>query len=436
MTPEFLGVVAALLLIFMIAIRIPVAIALFVTGFVGYAGYEGIVRTSVVLSAIPAEMLRGYSLSVVPLFVFMGAIASRSGLSSGLYDAARAMMGSRSRAGLANATIVSCALFGSICGSSVATAATMTPIAIPEMRAAGYSTRLASAAVAAGGTIGILIPPSVILVIYALLVEESVPSLFAAAFIPGILLTLFCIVVVKVMVAFNPSLGGNAAEPLTLSERLRMGAGIWKIGVIFLVSLGGIYLGWFSPTEAAAVGSALALIIAVFFADFSYQKLFEAMDETIRTTAILFLIFMGALMFSRFVALSKLPVHIVDIIQSWGLAPWLILTVIVAIYLVLGCFLDTVAMILVTAPVFLPVVESLGYNAVWFGILIVVVAEMGLITPPLGMNIFVIRAQMPDIDLIEIIRGVLPFLFAHLALVIALVTFPQIANWLPDLLMN
>lgn len=427
------GLAAALLMVLLIALRMPIAIALLIGGFAGYAGYEGFDRALSMTASIPADLLRGYSFSVVPLFVFMGAIAARSGLSDALYNAARAMSRGNSRGSLASATIGACAMFGSICGSSIATAATMTPIAMPEMKKAGYSDRLAAGSVAAGGTIGILIPPSVILVVYAILVEESVAKLFAAALIPGLLLTLFCIVVVRVRVGLSPELAGPPAEPIPPMQRLRMILGAWKIVVIFGISLGGIYLGWFSPTEAAAVGSSLALLIAVAFRTISLRAIGEAVVETISTSAMIFFIFLGALMFSRFVALTKVPETLAAEVAAIGIPAAAVLLVIVLIYLVLGCFLDTVAMILITAPVFLPLVVGAGYDAVWFGVLVVVVAEMGLITPPVGMNIFIIRAQVPDIPLGEVIRGVTPFLLAHAALIVVLIVLPQTAGWLPSL---
>jgi tripartite ATP-independent transporter DctM subunit len=393
-------------------------------------------RAASMLSSVPVELLSGYSLSVVPLFVFMGAVAARAGLSASLYDAARAMSGPRSRGSLASATITACAMFGSICGSSIATAATMTPIAFPEMKRYGYSDRLAAGSIAAGGTIGILIPPSIILVIYALLVQESVPALFAAAFVPGILLTIFCILVIKVIVHIDPSLAGPAAPPMSLAERLQAFVGTWKILVIFGISLGGIYLGWFSPTEAAAVGAALALVIAAGSRRLSWKTLVSAIDETVATSAMLFLIFIGALMFGRFVALTKFPEILAQGVAGWHVPTLILIAVVVLIYLVLGCFLDTVAMILITVPVFLPLVQSVGFDAVWFGILVVIVSEMGLITPPVGMNIFVIRAQRPELPLPVIIKGVLPFLAAQLLLIATIYAFPATVSWLPSLLLK
>ncbi|MCV0394938.1 MAG: TRAP transporter large permease [Rhizobiaceae bacterium] len=436
MSPELIGVGAIVLLVIMIALRVPIAIALIAAGLVGYAGYDSPQRALSMLASVPAEMLRGYSLSVVPLFVLMGAVASRSGLSASLYEAARAFSSARGRGSLASATIGACAMFGAICGSSIATAATMTRIAVPEMRKAGYSDRLAAGSVAAGGTLGILIPPSVILVIYALLVEESVPALFAAAMLPGLILVGFCIVVVKVLVTIDPSLAAPVGRDMPAGERLKALAGTWRIVLIFGLSLGGIYLGWFSPTEAAAVGAAAAVVVATLSRTLTWREFAAAVDETVTTSAMLFLVFLGALMFGRFIALTRVPMVLTDFVTALDLPGEAVIVLVVLFYLVLGCLLDTVAMVLITVPVLLPLVVSVGYDPVWFGILVVVVAEMGLITPPVGMNIFVIKAQMPELALSDMFKGVLPFLAAHAALVTVLVLFPQVTAWLPGLLLG
>jgi tripartite ATP-independent transporter DctM subunit len=428
------GALAFALLVVLMALRLPIAAALTVAGFVGYGLVDSWRTATLMLGSIPGELVRGYSFSVIPLFVLMGTIAARSGMAGELYAAARALERPTSRGSLASATIGACAMFGAICGSSIATAATMTRVAVPEMRRLGYDDGFAAGTVAAGGTLGILIPPSVILIVYALLAEQSVPALFAAGIVPGIVLTLLCVAVAKVLVRRDPSLApplGAAAAP---GSRLRTLLRTWKIATIFAVSLGGIYLGWFSPTEAAAVGAALTALIAFATRTIGLRGFLDALDEAIVTSAMLFFVFLGALMFARFVALTQLPAGLVELIAELALPATLVILILILVYVALGCILETVSMILITVPVFLPLIVSLGYDPVWFGILVVVVAEVGLITPPVGLNIFVIRSQLRDIALTTIFRGVTPYLAAHIILIALLIALPAVALWLPSAL--
>jgi tripartite ATP-independent transporter DctM subunit len=386
-------------------------------------------------SALPSEIISsGYSFSVIPLFILMGAVASRTGLSADLFAVAKAVSRPRARGTLAAATLGACGLFGAICGSSVATAATMGRIAVPEMRAAKYSDELATGSVAAGGTLGILIPPSVILVIYALLAEQSVPVLFAAGMLPGFVLTVLCIIVVKVVVSARPDWGPPVGLSYAPGERLRTVLRAWKVVSIFLFSIGGLYAGWFSPTEAAAVGAGVTMLVGTIDRRLRWRDLVSAVQETTIISAALFFIFLGALMYGRFIALTRMPGELVDFVTSLGLAPQAIALLTVCIYLVLGCFLETVSMMLITVPVFLPLMQSIGYDGVWFGILVVVAAEMGLITPPVGLNLFVIHAQTPDVSIPRIAAGALPFLSAHLVLVLILVYWPGFTAILPELI--
>lgn len=418
-------------LLLLMALRVPIAVSLTVAGFAGYAALDSLTSATFVLSSIPGELVRGYSFTVIPLFVLMGTVASASGMATELYDASRQIARSGASASLASATIGTCAMFGAICGSSIATAATMTRVAIPEMRRAGYSGGFASGTVAAGGTLGILIPPSVILIVYALIAEESVPDLFAAGLIPGLLLAVFCVAVAKLTAYLRPGVAPSIQRGRVVGRRLTAVLKTWKMVLVFGVSLGGIYAGLFSPTEAAAVGAGLTTLIAATTRTLSFRDFVRALDEAILTSAMLFFVFLGALMFARFVALAQLPVAVAGAISALGLPAPLVLLVLVVFYLFLGCVLETVSMILITVPVFLPLVVSLGYDPVWFGVLVVVVAEMGLITPPIGLNIFVIRSQLPEIDLTTIYRGVLPYLAAPVALALLLIFFPDLALWLP-----
>ena len=432
MSNEFIGLLGFLVLLLAILARLPIAIALLLVGFGGYAVMDGWRLALVTLGGIPFDLAHGYSLSVVPLFVLMGAVASRAGMSRELYQASHALFSGRGA--LANATIGACALFGAVCGSSLATAATMARVSVPEMRRFGYSASLAAGAVASGGTLGILIPPSVILVLYAIIAEASVPELFAAGLVPGIVLAVLHVLVVKGWVWLQPAAAPSLDAPMAWRERLRAMLGMWKLAVLFLLTVGGIYLGWFSPTEAAAVGAFGAIVIALATRTLDLRGLWAALDETVRTTAMLFFVMVGAFLFARFVVVTRLPMSLTETVMGWDLPSIAVLLLMVVFYLLLGCFLETVSMILITVPVFLPLIQEMGLSPVWFGILLVVVAEVGLITPPVGLNIFVIRNQLPDIPLTTLFRGVLPFLLADAAMIALLIMAPALALWLPSLL--
>lgn len=431
MSTELIGVLVFGGLLLLMAFRVPIAIALTITGFAGYAAVDGAGSATYVLSSIPGELVRGYSFTVIPLFVLMGTVASSSGMARELFDASRQLARPGASASLASATIGTCAMFGAVCGSSIATAATMTRVTIPEMQRAGYSDGFAAGTVAAGGTLGILIPPSVILIVYALLAEESVPDLFAAALVPGLVLTVLCVVIAKLTARLNPEVAPSARPDGHSGDWLRGALKTWKIVVVFGVSLGGIYAGWFSPTEAAAVGAALTTLITAATRTLSIRDFVRALDDAILTSAMLFFVFLGALMFARFVALTQVPTSFASAVSALDLPAPAVILALAVFYMVLGCVLETVSMILITVPVFLPLLVGLGYDPVWFGVLVVIVAEMGLITPPVGLNIFVIRSQLPEIALTTIYRGVLPYLAAHTVLTFLLIFFPDIALWLP-----
>jgi tripartite ATP-independent transporter DctM subunit len=386
------------------------------------------------LAATPFELSEAYSLSVVPLFLLMGAVASASGMSQDLFRATNALFAGR-RGTVAMAAVGACAGFGAICGSSLATAATMSRIAIPEMRRLGYDERLATGAVASGGTLGILIPPSVILILYAIIAQASVAQLFAAGLVPGLVLTLLHVIVIWVLVAWRPELAPAAARrDISWWRRLRDVAAMWQVVALFVVAVGGIYAGFFSPTEAAAVGAACAIVLGFATRKIDLRGLRAALAETVRTTAVLFIIVLMAFVYSYFLVLTNLPQSLVAFVQAAEWSPLTVMLVLILFYLVLGCFLDALGMILVTVPVFLPLVLDLGYSPIWFGILLVLVVEIGLITPPVGMNLFVIKAQQPDIAIGTLYRGVLPFLSAGATLIVLLLLFPALALWLPQIL--
>lgn len=422
-----LGFVAALA---MIALRVPIAIAMGVTGVAGFGVINGFDVIGFVLGSGPFEAIFPYTLSVIPLFLLMGVVASRSGLSSDLFVAGNALFG-QFRGGLAIATIGACAGFGAICGSSLATVATMGRVALPEMRAAGYDDRLSSASIAAAGTLGVLIPPSILLVIYGLLTEQSIGRLFSAAILPGLLATTLYGLAVVAQVRLNPSLAG---APLKRSGRHRLKAlrGAWPAVMLFVAVIGGIQVGLFSPTEAAAVGAGGAIAIAVVRRTLSGPVIAGVMRETVEMTGMIFFIMVGAALFNYFIETTGLPQFLVGLIDGAALAPIVVLLLIMAFYIVLGCFMDALSMILLTVPFVYPVVVALGFDPIWFGVLIVTVAELGLITPPIGMNLFIIQGVAGDLPSRTVMRGILPFLLADVIRLGVLIALPQIALWLPS----
>ena len=431
MTTQLIGLFGIAGLVLLTFLRVPLGAAMGLTGLIGYAAIDGWEKAFIVFGDTPYTLSQ-YAFSVLPLFIFMGSIATRAGMSQELFVAANAIFAGR-RGALPMATIGACAGFAAISGSSVATAATFSQIAVPEMRRYGYDERLATGSVAAGGTLGILIPPSVIMVIYALAAEESVPALFAAGMVPGILLTLLFVAVVWVIARLRPEWAPAGAH-MPWRERLVAAMAMWKLIVLFGLAVGGIYTGWFSPTEAAGVASFAALVIAAASPRFGWSEFFDCLTDTLRTTAMLMFIIAGAWIFAYFVVQTRLPTALIQLIEAMSLAPWAVIVMILAFYILLGCVLESVAIILVTVPVFLPIILALGYDPVWYGVLMVVVVEVGLITPPVGLNIFVIRAQLEDIELGTIFCGIGPFLIADAVLILLLILFPGLALWLPGLL--
>ena len=429
MTVAAIGILGVLGLLALIFLRVPIAIALAASGLVGYAAIDGWARALKMFGTVPFTLASAYSLSVIPLFVLMGAVAARANMARELFEAANAVF-SGLRGALANATIGSCALFGAICGSSIATAATFSKVAIPEMRRHGYEPAFAAGAVASAGTLDVLIPPSVLLAIYAIVAEQSLPKLYAAAFIPGFVLAALYVVVVLAVAAARPAWVPRVPA-LSLSQRARAALGMWKSGVLFFFAVVGIYLGWFSPTEAAAVAAFVAILIAFGTRAMSWRGLVAALFETAYTTAVIFFIVVGAFVFSRFIVLTRFPNELARWINDIGLAPSWVLLAVMVLYVVLGTFLDEVSTILITVPVTLPLVLSTGYDAVWFGIFVTVMCTIGLVSPPTGMTVFVIQAQHRDIPVARIYRGTLPFVVADFALVGLLIAAPGLTAWLP-----
>lgn len=434
MSVGMIGLVAVVGLLVLMMLRVPIAIALIVSGTLGYAAAQGWPIAFKTLASVPYELTGAnpgvaYSFTVVPLFIFMGAVASRANMSRELFEAANAIF-SGVRGALAAATIGSCAAFSAICGSSIATAATFSKVAIPEMRRYGYDMELATGSVASAGTLGILIPPSLILVIYSLVAEESIAKLFAAAMIPGILLAIGYILVIAILAKLKPELM-PVTPALPMRQRIQALWGTWKLVLLFVLAVVGIYAGWFSPTEAAAVASFAAIVIGFASGALTLRGLWEAGIETVQTTAMLFIIVIGAFIFSRLIVLTQFPLTLANTVKEWGLMPWMVILAIVALYLLLGTFLEEVSTLLITVPVLLPVIKGIGYDPVWFGVFVTVMSTVGLISPPVGLTVFVVQSQNPEIPLQKIFRGVMPFLYADFVLLAALVMFPALALWLP-----
>ena len=422
--------VAGLLLL--LTLRVPISVALAAAGLCGYAAIDGWGKTLRLAASIPFELASAYSLAVVPLFILMGAVASRAQMSRELFEAANALF-SGFKGALANATIGACAAFGSICGSSVATAATFSQVAIPEMKRHGYDQALASGSVAAAGTLGILIPPSIILAVYALVAEQSLSKLFAAALVPGLCLAALYVVMVMIVVRVRPDWAPRVPA-MAIRERLRAAVGMWKLLLLFTFAVVGIYVGWFSPNEAAAISAFTAIVIGFSTKTLNWRSLYDALSETVLSTAMLFFVIAGAFIISRFIVLTRLPNELADWVQAAGWSPGLIITAVIALYFVLGTALEEVSTILITVPVILPLMASIGYDGVWFGIFVTVMATIGLISPPVGLTVFVIQAQNPDIPVTRIYLGTTPFLAADFILVALLIAFPGLALWLPGFL--
>ena len=433
-----LGVLMFAVLVVLLVLRMPIGVAMLVTGMAGYvmlSGWEPLINY---LKTGPYYRVSSYSLSVIPLFLLMGQFAMHAGLSRALFAAANAWLGHRP-GGLAMAAVGGCAGFGAICGSSLATAATMARVALPEMRRYGYSGALATGSLAAGGALGILIPPSVVLVIYAILTEQSIGKMFLAAFVPGGLAALGYMLAIAVYVRYRPD-AGPAGMRSSWRQRLASLLDVWSVVLIFALVIIGIYRGWFTPTEGAAVGAFGTGALAVTYGRMRLAGLVECLFGTAQTTAMIFLILLGADIFNAFLALSQLPVVAAEAIGASGLEPFAVLAVILVFYLALGCVMDSLSMILLTIPVFFPIIAGLDFGlgpeetAIWFGILALIVVEVGLITPPVGMNVFVINALADGVPMAETFKGVTPFLVSDVVRIALLVAFPGIALWLPRVL--
>jgi tripartite ATP-independent transporter DctM subunit len=412
--------------------RMPLAFAMGLVGFAGIGFTRGWEPAMASAAQVVYETGFAYTLSVIPLFILMGNFVARAGLAHELFQAAYAFIG-HVRGGLAHATIAACAGFGAICGSSIATAATMSKVAYPSMRKLGYSAELSTGVMAAGGTLGIMIPPSTIMVIYGIITETNIGKLFAAGVIPGILTALLLMGGVVFLTARDPD-HAPAGERTSWPDRWRALRGIWGVILLVLVVLGGIYGGYFTATEGAGFGAAGAFLFALARGRLSWRTLFQVLVESSRTTAMLFTLLIAATIFANFVNFTTMPGDLKDWITHLGLSPIMVVASMMLIYVVLGTVMEELTMVLLTIPLFFPIVTSLGFDPVWFGVLIVMIVQIGLISPPVGMNLFVINALLPDVKLGQIFRGCWPFVAVMVVMLCVLLAFPQLSLWLPSLM--
>ncbi|HER34856.1 MAG TPA: TRAP transporter large permease [Halothiobacillaceae bacterium] len=431
MSPVQIGILGCILLFVLLAASVPVAFAMAI---IGFAGFALVVSPQAAMSMITLDLydtFSSYSLTVIPLFVLMGQVAFHAGISRRLFNAAYHWLGGLP-GGLAMSTVGACTAFGAICGSGPATAATMASVALPEMKRYKYSMELGCGAVAAGGSLGMLIPPSVVFIVYAIMTEQSVGKLFIAGIVPGLLIALLFCLTIYLNCKWRPHLG-PAAPPVTWSAKFTSLLGVIETLTLFLVVMGGMFKGFFTPTEAAAIGAAGTLIIALFKRQLRWKALIRSLRETVRTSCMVMIIVTGAVIFGHFLAVTQIPVKLASTLAALPLPGWSVMGLIILFYLLAGCFVDALGLILLTIPIFYPVVMQLGYDPIWFGVIIVIITQMGVISPPVGVCVYVVSGIERDVPLQTIFRGALPFLLALIVAAIILVAFPQLCLFLPKM---
>ena len=435
MDPVIVGVIGTVLVFLLLFLGMPIAFALMLVGFAGISYLASIEAALPIAARTVYEVSAYYPYTVIPLFIVMGGFAGSSGMTKDLYSAFdkwfRKLPG-----GLGIATIGACAGFAAVSGSSVATAATMGTVALPEMKRFNYHPRLATGTVAAGGTLGFLIPPSIGFIVYGMLTEQSIGKLLVAGMIPGLILAVAYMAIVVVWVKLNPSIAPVSPEAVSWREKFSALLGVWEPLAIFLVVMGGIYGGLFTPTEAGAMGATVLFLVAIIKRKLNRQNLVGALLEAVRISVMVLFLVAGANVFSYFLALSTIPMKVAGWAAALEVSPYLIHTIIIIIYLFLGCFLDAISMMVLTMPVIYPVILALGFNPIWFGVIAVLMMEAGLITPPMGLNIFTVAGVAKDVPIETIFRGVAPFLLSIFAIVILITIFPQLALFLPNMMMR
>jgi tripartite ATP-independent transporter DctM subunit len=428
-SPTAVGAIGIAVMLLLMGLRVPIGVAMGAVGFLGFAYMSGWTAALSMLGLVPYSTVSSFTLTVIPLFVLMGHFATMAGLSQELYETANDWFG-HFRGGLAMATIVACGGFAAISGSSLATAATMGGIALPEMRRVGYDPRLATGCVAAGGTLGILIPPSVIFLIYGFLTEQSIGKLFLAGIAPGVVLVVLFILTISVLTWIKPSLGPPAVRTPFLARLASLGR-VWSPIALFLLVIGGMYVGIFTATEAAAVGAFGAFLFAAVRRRLTWAALTTALVNTASTTAMILAILIGAVILGYFMAVTKVPMALAAFFSGLPLPPAVVMVLVIITYVILGGLMDSLAMVLLTVPIFFPVIQALGFDPIWFGVVLVVLVEVGLITPPVGMNVFVISGMAKDVSIPDVFLGTAPFLVAMGVLLLLLMLFPDLALFIP-----
>lgn len=435
MSPAITGLVGIILFLIVIFSGVPISYAMLFTGFWGLCFLRSPAAAFDIVAKDLFSTFSSYSLTVIPMFIFMGFIAFHSGIGKSLFNLSHKFVG-HYRGGLAIASEAACALFGAVSGSSTASVATIGTIALPEMKKYNYDSSLSTASIAAGASLGSLIPPSVLFIIYGIATEQSIGKLFLAGIFPGLLLMFLFMLAIAVSTYLNPSLA-PAGQKASWGERTEaFRGGLLEVFIVFIISLGGLFLGWFTPTEAGAVGAISLMAITLLEKKMNWEKVKTALLDSTKLTAMIFLLVAGATIFGRFFALTRIPFELGLWITGMNISSFAVLMVVLVVYLILGCFIDALALMLLTIPIFYPlIVTTLGYDPIWFGVIMLLIINMGVITPPVGLNVYVIKGVAPDVPLETIFKGVWPFLIAILVCILILIIFPQIATVLPDLLM-
>jgi tripartite ATP-independent transporter DctM subunit len=436
MTPALSGVVGILAMLVLFMLRVPVAHAMMLVGFIGFSALTSTQGGLNLLSRNLYGTFSAYELSTIPLFILMGQIAFNTGISRRLYDTAYHFLGGI-RGGLSMATVAACTAFGAVCGSSPATAATMATVSLPEMKRFGYSDQLATGSVAAGGGLGMIMPPSIVLIVYGVLTGESIGELFVAGVVPALLLTFLFVAGVWIKCRLRPE-HGPKGEHFNLGQKLRSLKSLLDALAVFAIVMGGLFWGLFTPTEAASVGVLGVMFVALVRRQLTWRGLMKSLYETLRTSCMIMFLVAGAVIFGKFLAVTRIPFNVASWVGSFDLPAWMVMSMIVGIYFIGGCFMDALALIMLTIPVFFPVVLSLGYDPIWFGVIIVLVTQIGVITPPVGINVYVVygiaQSIIPGVHLESIFKGIFPFLAAIIAGIALMMLFPGLITWLPGLM--
>jgi tripartite ATP-independent transporter DctM subunit len=436
MDPTLIGIIGILIMLALFMTRMPVAYVMTLVGLAGFSYMISVKGGLNLLSRSFYDTFSSYGLTTIPLFILMGQFAFNTGISRRLYDTAYTYLG-HTRGGLAMATVTACTAFGAVCGSSPATAATMATVGLPEMRRYKYSDELATGSVASGGGLGMIMPPSVVLIVYGVLTEQSIGALFVSGIIPAILMTLLFILSIYISCRMNSELGPRG-DQFTFREKIRSLTGMVDTLLVFLFVMGGMFIGLFTPTEAAAVGAFGVLLVALIRRQMTWQRFVKSLYETLRTSCMVMLLIAGAVIFGKFLAVTRIPFNIASWVGGLDMPPYMIMAAIIGVYFIGGCVMDALALIMLTIPIFYPVVMNLGYDPIWFGIIIVLVTQMGVITPPVGINVYVVygvaQGVIGEVPLESIFKGIVPFLLAVVVGTVILMIFPQLVLILPNLM--